>query len=351
VRHRLALILAGLLLAVRGFAAEAPGDLSIALFPPQNRAGDSAASEVVGRTLFAELGQRGRMVGPKETRNALRRLRVRNGDRAAPALLRLLGEELGADWLVSASVHDAERRLVPRLSLSVRVYSSTTGELVWAGFKGSSGLDDRKLLGRGVIPSLEQLVGVAVPALLVNRPLSGEGSGAPGGDLPRAFGSRLGTVALVPFQATVARRGTLHAETVTEATRARLVTHGVALVSPNLSHEILRRRQGGVWGGVTAEAREGLRSLAGADTILTGAVEHYEVGGSEFEPEPRVAVAMRLLDAVSGRIIWTGSSEREGWDAQGLFRLGRIYSRGALAARIVETLAKQLDREGLREIE
>jgi TolB-like protein len=330
-----------------GVEAGATGDPAIALFPPQNRAGDSAAASVLEQTLRAELGQIGSMIGPEATRNALRRVRVRNGDRAAPALLRLVGGELNADWLVSATLHDADRRQVPRLTVSLRVYSSETGELVWAGFQGRSGLDDRKLLGLGVISSLEGLVVMTARKLLQEMQGPGEGTGAPAP--PSA--SRLGTVAIVPFQASTPRRGTLHAETVTEAVRARLVADGVPLVSPNLSHEILRRRQSGRWGGVAAGTREDLRSLGGADTILTGAVESYEVGGSEFEPEPRVAVAMRLLDAASGRILWMGSSEREGGDRPGLFGLGRIYSRGALTARIFEALAKRVDREGLRVIE
>lgn len=346
--RRIVPILAWVLCASSGLASGSSGDGTIALFPPQNRAGDSAASTIVGQALFAELSERGRMVGPKITRDALRRLRVRNGDRAAPALLRMLGEELGATWLVSATLHDAERRLVPRLSLSVRVYASHSGELAWAGFQGSSGLDKRGLLGLGTIPSLEQLVGVTVPELIQGMPVIGERTGAGPGEVMESA-TRLRMLAVVPFHATVARRGTLHAETVTEATRARLVATGATVVSPNLSHEILRRHQGGVWGGVTAETRESLRSLAGADTILTGAVESYEVGGSEFEPEPRVAVAMRLLDAATGRILWTGSSERDGWDSQGLFRRGRVYSRGALTAQIVQNLTKTLDREGLRE--
>jgi TolB-like protein len=320
---------------------------AIALFPPQNRAGDSAAASVLEQALRAELGQFGRIVDPEASRNALRRVRVRNGDRAAPALLRRVGGELGADWLVSASLHDADRRQVPRLTVSARVYSGETGELVWAGFQGRSGLDGRGLLGLGVIPTLEQLVVVTARRLLGEMPRPGEGIEP----TARPSGARLGTVAIVPFQASTPRRGTLHAETVTEAVRARLVADGVSLVSPNLSHEILRRRQGGRWGGVAAETREDLRSLGGADTILTGAVESYEVGGSDLEPEPRVALAMRLLDAASGRILWMGSSERDGGDRPGLFGLGRIYARGALTARIFEALAKRVDREGLRVIE
>jgi hypothetical protein len=41
-------------------------------------------------------------------------------------------------------------------------------------------------------------------------------------------------------------------------------------------------------------------------------VETYDLGGGESEPEPVVAIALRLLDASTGRIRWTGSSERRG---------------------------------------
>jgi hypothetical protein len=134
---------------------------------------------------------------------------------------------------------------------------------------------------------------------------------------------------------------------VTEAAQARFFAEGVTLVSPNRLHDILRRLQGGRWGGVTAETRAVLGSSAGADTILTGNVEAYDLGGGEDEPEPSLTVALRLLEASSGRILWTASAERDGWDRQGLFRLGRVHSRGALVKNVMKTLARRLDREGI----
>jgi TolB-like protein len=316
----------------------------IALFPAQNRAGDSSAARALDRALWLELNQWGQMVEPGPTRDVLRRLRVRNGDRAAPALLRRLGQALEANWLVSTALHDADRRLVPRVTVSARVYSSATGELVWAGYHAASGLDRRGLLGRGSVSSLEVLVPLVVRDLLSELPVASLGSAAGGATLA----TDPGTVAIVPFAGSTSRRATFNAETVTEAVRARLFRNGVRTLSPNRSHEILRRFQGGRFGGVTAETRAALHDAGGADTILTGAVEAYEVGGSEFEPEPRVAIAMRLLDGATGRLLWTDALEREGWDRERLFASGRIHSRGALADRMVKTLTERLEREDVQ---
>lgn len=335
-------ILAGQMILAAAAGPAAAGDpRAIAVFPAQNRTGDAAAAVVVDEALRAELAGRGRLVGPDETRDALRRLRIRNGDRAAPLLLRQLGAELGAAWLVSATVHDADRYLAPSLTLSVRVYSSSTGELLWAGFRGESGIDRRKPLGLGTIGALEELAPVVARDLLRDLPAAPDT--APSGGAERAR-SRLGKVAVVPFTGTTAWLPTRSAEAATEAARARFLADGVRLVSPNQLFDILRRLQGGRWGGVTAETRAALEEV-GADTILTGTVEAYELGGSEAEPEPRVTVALRLIETTSGRILWTGCEEREGWDRQGLFRRGRVYSRGALAGKILDTLARRLAGE------
>lgn len=327
--------------ALRG-AAPADGR-AIALFPVQNRTGDAAAAAAVETSLRGELGRLGRLVGPGETRDALRRLRMRNGDRADPGLLRQLGSELAADWLASATLHEADRSLVPGLTLSVRLYSTETGELLWTGFRGESGLDRQTLLGLGAIADVEAL------APLVSRDLLREVASGPEAVAPREpRRSRLGTVAVVPFTGSTDWQATLSAEAVTEAAQARLFADGVRLVSPNRLHDLLRRVQGGQWGGVTAETRDALERTAATDTILTGAVETYDLGGGEAEPEPAVAIALRLLDASTGRILWTGSSERRGWDRQGLFRRGRVHSRGALTERVMEDLTRRLEREGIQ---
>jgi len=349
VNLRSALVLTHVVLVASAAAlggTPATAGRAIALFPVQDRAGDSAAAAAVDEALRSELGRLGRLVGPSETRDALRRLRIRNGDRVAPLLLRQLGAELAADWLVSATLHEADRSQVPGLTVSVRLYSTDTGELLWTGFRGESGLDRRKLLGLGTIAEIEDLARLVAPNLLRDLPPAAGGAEGPGSRESRR--SRLGTVAVVPFTGSTASQPTSSAEAVTEAVQARLFADGVRLVSPNRLHDILRRLQGGQWGGVTAETRAALERTAAADTILTGAVEAYDLEGGETEPEPAVAIALRLLDASTGRILWTGSAERRGWDHEGLFRRGRVHSRGALTVRVLEDLARRLDREGIQ---
>ena len=48
------------------------------------------------------------------------------------------------------------------------------------------------------------------------------------------------------------------------------------------------------------------------------------------------------VDAKTGEILWTGSIERKGSASQSVFRLGRVYSRGALALRMTNVLVDRL---------
>jgi hypothetical protein len=340
-----ALVLGPVLLAALGQAAPAAAPERVfAVFPTQNREGDVAAGAAVDEALRQELGRLGPIVDTARTRDALRRLRLRNGERAPTTTLVQLGRDLGAAWLVSATLHDADRRDVPSVTVSARIYSSEDGRLAWAGFRGESGIDSSTLLGLGTIGTVEALAPVVVRRLLESLPgaIGAEAASRAAAAVP----ARLGTVAVVPFTGSTTFQATQNADTVTEAVRARLFADGARLVAPNELSEIIRHLQAGRWGGVTAEARGALVDSAAADTIVTGAVETYDIAGSESEPEPQVAVALRLLDARTGRILWSGSEERTGWDGQRLFRRGRIHSRGALAARIAQDLARRLYREG-----
>ncbi len=79
-----ALVLGPVLLAALGSLAAAPEPV-FAVFPTQNRVGDAPAGAAVDEALRRELGRLGRIADPGKTRDALRRLRLRNGERAATA--------------------------------------------------------------------------------------------------------------------------------------------------------------------------------------------------------------------------------------------------------------------------
>ena len=152
----------------------------------------------------------------------------------------------------------------------------------------------------------------------------------------------LGRLAIVPLAGITEQRAMANAETVTEAARAELYRNGVQLVPGNCTREVLRELGLAGWGMVDSVSRTALRHACAADVILTGTVELYDVGGAQFEPEPKVALGLRLLDAETGRILWTDSMERRGWDRAGLFRAGRIHSRGTLTEAMMRKLVRRL---------
>ncbi|MFP3938839.1 MAG: hypothetical protein ACLF0P_00905 [Thermoanaerobaculia bacterium] len=328
-------------------ALPSPEPAAVALLPVQDRAGDAAVARAVEEALVAGLGAEHRLVAAERLRDALRRGRIRNLDDAPPEVLRGLADELGAERLITAVVHLAERDLTPRVAASARSYHGATGALDAAAFESAAGLDGRTFLGLGVIEEPERLAAGVGRGLLAglepDRRSRREGAAA-SGDLP--------AVALVPLAGLSGPDATRAAETATEVVRSVLERRGYRVLPPNRTAAAVRSLSGpervDAWGAVPEPLRRALRD-EGAGLVVTGAVEAWEVGGDGFEPEPVVAVALRALDARTGRILWTGGAERRGWDRQGPFRLGRVYDRGSLAERIVEGLVGGLG-ERLAEI-
>jgi hypothetical protein len=312
---------------------------TFALLPVRQGVRDVGIAAAVERAVSSELTRHGGLVEAERTRTALRRARLRSVDAASPERLRELAAAVGADWLVTAAVHDAPEGGAPDLTLSVRLYEGRSGRLAWAGAIGRSGLDSRRILGVGAIHDLESLAPIAVAALL--EPLGGEDgalrraaatAGEAGGD----------AYALVPFTAVAIAEGLEVAAAATETLRATLVDRGVELTEPSCVTTALRRPDGVRWGELDAESRAKLRDDCGARLLVTGAVERWEIAGSALSPEPVVAVAVRLLDAASGEILWTGSLEARGWDREGWFGHGRVYSRGDHLRRLLDRIVNRM---------
>jgi len=360
-------VLVGALLGAAPAAADFPGDRPgpgtgpsagprpglrqgvLALAPLDDRQGDRSAASAAEAAVRDELETAFDLVAPVQLRDAQRRGRIRSVDGATADELAGLGRETGAGRIITVTLHQALRQTVPRIALSGRAYDTATGELVWAGFESESGLDGRTLLGFGVVDELDVLAARSARRLIGDyleavgsRPRRGRGVRR-----DQAAGAALGRVAIIPLGAVTDRAGTNAAETATEALRAVLYDAGIELASPVLVAEALRELRFTGWGGVDAATRGALRRTLGVDHLITGSLESYDAAGSEREPEPRVALGLRLLDTASGRIVWIGGGERGGWDGQGPFQTGRTYARGDLTLHILRDSVKRLLREGL----
>lgn len=313
----------------------AAGRLAVA--PVQDRAGDPELAAAVEAEVRGALAAGHELVDPTELRDALRRGRIRSVDHATADDLRAVAQETGADRVVSVTLHQALRAEPPRVSVSARVWDATSGAMDWAGFEARSGLDGRTVLGLGVVHDP-----VRVAARVGRELATGLSAGVAPGNAHRDRPDSLGPVALVPLDAVTDHDATNAAETGTEIVRAVLHRNGVDVAPVGCVAGSLRRQTFYTWGSVTAPARRAVAARCGVRWVLTGTVEAFDVSVSALEPDPRVGIALRLLDAETGRIVWTGALEREGHDSEVAFRLGRVRTRAGLGERLVKILIRRL---------
>jgi hypothetical protein len=322
-------------------ATEAPGlGGRTALLSLQDRSGDPALAGWLEEELAGALAAGDGLVPLEESRAALRQRRLRTPERAPAPILAQVAAELGADHLLTVTLHDGCEEggeSVPRLSASALRYDAA-GRVVASAFVAKSGIDRRRLLGLGAIPTCELLA----PRLA--RELLAELAAAPAVPArPHPGSAALGRVALFPLGGTARAEATLAAETATAALRTALVRHGVELVPLAELAPIADRQQRRSWGAVDEPTRRALAADCGADVVLTGNIELFDADGGH-EPRPRVNLALRLIDAKSGRILWIDGDERDGWSRSGPFGLGRIHSRGALLQHMVDLQLTRLLR-------
>ena len=312
----------------------ATGTDQIALAPLKRGVRDGEAAISLENALRFQLSEFGPVASSLETRDALRGLRLRDIDSAPPEIIAELAKALGADWVVVATVHDVRRMEISDLALSVRIYEGESGVLAWAGFKGRNGLDSRKMLGIGVVTSIDDLSRELVRRLLEESLLASDNRAGAGNRPPKT----IGRLALVPFTGYVERDALGVADAVTEASRAVLLRQGIELVQPGCVAEALRLQRAQVWGEMTEATRDYLHQTCGADRLLTGSVGQWETNGPASEPVPAISLAVRLLEATTGKIVWMSSIEKTGRSSESLFRAGRVYSRGQLLVRLLTKL-------------
>lgn len=337
------------LAASQGAEEEAFKTPTVALLPIQDHAGDTQAMIAVKDELLWQLRARALVTATWRTRDVMRRHRVRNGDDEDPAMLMKLAKDLDVGWLISVTIHDAERSVTPRMTLTARAYDGRTGEIFWAAYQSGSGVDRRSVLGYGVLADIEPLAKLLVERLMADLGEAVDATPDKDTKAERRV-DLLGPIAILPFDSITKNDGTINAETITQLARTELHSRGLRLVPAGCTSGVVRRRRVVGWGAVDQQTREEIRQDCGARLILTGTVERYDVSGSGAETQPFIAFGMRLVRADTGQILWTGGLERRGWARQSVFRFGRVHSRGSLAGAMMQTLIQELTQSVSRRL-
>lgn len=109
--------------------------------------------------------------------------------------------------------------------------------------------------------------------------------------------------------------------------RGLLVLEEKDLLHILAKYEIRRR------GVLSLEDIKKIKTETKADFIFTGSILNYSKGEN-----PRFAVHARLLDAQTGKIVWSGYSSLTGYDFETVFGLGILRSVDELIPRVMEKL-------------
>lgn len=109
------------------------------------------------------------------------------------------------------------------------------------------------------------------------------------------------TVAVLPFRAATELIGTSVSDMfVTEILR----THRYQLIERSQLSGVLGEAEVALSGLTTGEAAR-LGQMAGADAVIVGSVSEYENVAQRGRTLPVVGVSVRMIDAGSGRILWS----------------------------------------------
>jgi TolB-like protein len=346
VFFRPACFFALLLLPLSGEASSPGEQQASAIISVRDRAADPATTARIATSLETLLLGTGPVIERNHVRATLRQLRIRQVDNASSESLTRLAEALKADWLLSVTVHESRSQPVPTITLSAMAVRGNLPQDSRSAFTSVTGIDGLHFLGLGEVWDIDRLADLALLDLLDQLDLTAEEALRPAESFSAGanWQAAIGRIAVLPLTSSRTIGASATADAATQALYSLLQKNEVDVVAPNRVAEVLRQQRTRTWGELSREVWTAIAEECQAKLILTGSVEAYDAGPGR-EPRPFVAVALRGVDAQSGRIVWTGALERDGWFRQTIFRGRRSHSRGelltVLLSRLISDLADQ----------
>jgi hypothetical protein len=347
-------------------------DALLAYLPPENLSGVRAPVTEIGRKIMENLrGREFRLLEETELESFMKKYRMRHTGGIGSRMGRLLRDETGARAVFVTSLESFQEQGPPKISLICRIV--TTGlnpEIVWIKSVGLSGDQSPGFLGLGLIDDSEELIDMAVEALLDdldNFLHSGFKSRSPAslvgyepaeyGDptldeqnpLRFSHGSKYDpreyyraswfnpegeyAVAVVPFLNKYARA---HAGFVA-ALHFTEILHGfenLHVFEPGLVREQLLRYRLIMPAGPSLAVSDVLasRTTLSADLILSGQVFDYQ----GLRGVPKVDFSVQIFDGPARDVAWWSRSDARGDKNVYFFDFGRIHTAHGLMHRLAD---------------
>jgi len=335
--------------------AGAPGERLLAVVPFENVSRRAAAREVVMAAVEGELVGKGYdLVPDAAVEDFLRSRRIRFLDSLAATSVRELASLHLADAVVTGSILAWEPRAPdPAATVAVRLVSAE-GEILWSRMVSLSASASGGAFDRGRLRTVEEVARRAVAQALAPMPAPGPLSAVRRppetfASAPQVFHTRalMGQhlrICVLPLQNLTQSRD---APRVLDAVVQQRLSErpDVTAVQPGDLRAALVKGKLRAPSVLSVEQLGQLSRAVGARFFLRGAILAYG-GPDQSGAAAPVELYLSLVDARSGRILWSGLHRRSGADYEGLLRFGAIRDDATLASRVVAELLDAFTRRG-----
>lgn len=344
--------------AVLALSAPAAGGAStVVVLPFENLSGVPAARTAVTAEVLKRIESAGYKVvagAPVDEFLAAERLRYLDS-LATPERKKLL-EKFRADAVVLGTIYSCMDGSNSIFAAAARM-ERADGTLVWSAVDGLSASDTQGLFAIGRVPSVKELADKAVSRLLRHLPRAGE-SGAISGAKAKPFdiaGPRTYRSAALPEDGPIR----VCILPIANRSEARMAPRVVGEILPQrlAASKQLRAVEAADFRAALVAARirvirlgdpDDLRHLSkelGTNLFLQGTIDAYRDGSTQNDSVPPVfELQLQLVNASTGKVVWTSSLARKGTDYQGLFELGAISSVVTLADQAIAEMVASFDR-------
>lgn len=321
---------------------------NVAVFPVENLSGRGIPADEIRQILVERLASQGVTVLADEALDDfMKRHRVRYAAGVDAATAASLRQETGVEGVLIASVALSSDVVPPKISLTVRLVSTSGLPVVaWADDAGLSGDDAPGLLALGLVDDYAVLLARALDGLadsLLAHLTTGQARAGPkpaSKFRPKVAYRNLAlepgrtySVAVLPFFNLSGRRNA--GEMLAGLFMRHLVAFdGFRVVDTGEVRQQLLRARVIMDGGISLSDAEAVAAVLDVDFVLAGRVLAYQDYDGP-EGQTRADFSTTLIERRSGRVVWSSHSYNDGLDGVRFFGRGRSATAHRMATQMV----------------
>lgn len=329
----------------------------IAVLPFENLSGIRAASGKTMPSIDKVLIEKGYKLLPREVlERFLREERIRFLDSLPSPITQKLTSKFTLEGVLTGTILSYVSGENPQVGLSARLLSKD-GNLFWGNTIGLTGEGQMGILGLGKVEKIEDLIPIATAELFETLNLKGGVNLKRLGGLnqfllsgPRAYRSSLLNsknifrIGVLPFE---------NKSTNKEAGRI-LLNLLILRLAARERFKVVETgdvREGMISEGIQSFEEIDLNQLKilgrklGTNFFIRGTIFKYSEGlGAVGLTSPEIELYLSMLDAETGKVLWTAHHSRKGENYLTVLQFGLIRNPIALSDQVLEEMVKTLTK-------